>query len=130
MLFRSMISKGVQAALESHNSEVAMELTRNLTARYPREIYGWDVMARSMEFSESERNSAKTKLTSIDPNFFCYDPNPSSSFLRTFDQLTTSEKGELLSWWGLAPKRGANLSDIQAARTSESFLNRVASICG
>ena len=125
-----MMAKGVQAAVESQNSEVAMELTRNLTSKYPREIYGWDVMARSMGFSESERNLAKTKLTSIDPNFFCYDPNPSSSFLRKFDELTTSEKGELLSWWGLAPRRGADLSDIQAARTSEAFLNRAASICG
>lgn len=122
-------SKAVQSAIDSRNFEVAKDLTRQLTKRYPREIYGWDVVYRSSDFSQIERNNALAALRSIDPNIFCYESDPVLSLDDAFNRLSIDGQGELLGWWGLVPRSGASANLIRTAKLGEGYRERIRSIC-
>jgi O-antigen ligase len=124
-----LISKALNSAIASQNIELSKSLTEKLTQKYPQEIYGWDVKARSSIFEPMDRRFAAEKVKQIDPNLVCLEPNPSASFVERFGKLPIEEKGELLGWWGLVPRTGATEVDIRSAELSPSFTQRVSSIC-
>ena len=124
-----LISKTLNASVTQGNTELSKKLANKLVSEFPMEIYGWDVIARSQVFTETLRSQARRMMKQIDPNFFCFDQDPGSSFLMKYRQLDISARGELLSWWGLVPRSGATDMQVQGAENSEEFLSRVRSIC-
>jgi O-antigen ligase len=124
-----IISKTLSASITQGNTEIAKKIANKLVSEFPMEIYGWDVIARSPAFDETLRSEARSNIRKIDPNFFCYDHDPSSSFLMKYRELDISARGELLSWWGLVPRSSATTIQVEEAENSEEFLNRVRSLC-
>ena len=123
------VSKALDSAINSRNNELAKELAEKLTNSYPREIFGWDVKARSSLFTPDIRTAAIEKIQNIDPNIFCFSSDPQRAFLDEFDKLGLSSKGELLAWWGLLPRSGASQIEISEARNNPAFFDRVKALC-
>ena len=124
-----LISKALSSAIADQNSELARELADKLTSQFPREIFGWDVKARSSLYDEETRKIAIARIEEIEPNAFCFKVNPENTFMAAFGSLPLSAKAELLSWWGFVPRQGASVAQIESAQSSNSFQERVKSLC-
>jgi O-antigen ligase len=125
------LAKTLEGAISTGNNGEILRLARDLTQKYPREIFGWDVLRRSPSLSSNEVDLAIKKLEKIDPNIFCFSANPVAEFLRAFDLLTLKQQYELLGWWGFVERRSnASQVKLNLIRQSSDFQGFAASICG
>ena len=125
------LAKTLEAAVSTGNNEAILNLARELTRKYPREIFGWDVLRRSPSLSSSEISMATQQLRKIDPNIYCFSADPTFDFLRAFDSLPLAQRYELLGWWGFVEKRSkASQSTLSTIRQSSEFEEFASSICG
>jgi O-antigen ligase len=124
-------AKTLEAAIATGDNSEIINLARELTQNFPREIFGWDVIRRSPNLSASEIALATQKLQNIDPNIFCFSTNPTLGFLKAFDSLRLREKYELLGWWGFVDRRSSpSQSAFDSIRQSSKFNDFVSSLCG
>jgi hypothetical protein len=125
------VGKTLESALKTGDLNLIDNVSSFYVAKYPREIFAWDVRSRLSNLTNQQREFAVNQIKEIDPFQYCMSPDPTFLFSQDFDTLSDSQKSELLGWWGLSEK--FNLlatSEINLIRNSSAFLEHARSVCG
>jgi O-antigen ligase len=125
------VGKTLESALKTGDLTLIDNVSSFYVAKYPREIFAWDVRSRLTNLTNQQREFAVNKIKEIDPFQYCLSPEPTILFSEDFDALTDSQKSELLGWWGLSEKfKTMSASEINQIRNSPAFLEHARSVCG
>ena len=65
------LSNVISLAIENNYLDQAKTLNNILVSKYPRELYGWRIIANLSKYSDSEKKSARIKISDLDP----FNPN-------------------------------------------------------
>ena len=65
------LSNVISLAIQNNYLDQAKTLNNVLTKNYPRELYGWRIMATLSKYSDLERKMAVKRINELDP----FNPN-------------------------------------------------------
>jgi O-antigen ligase len=99
------IGKTIEIAISNNFLFQAKEMDKLLVSRYPREIYGWQVMRTLDSPSLAEVELASSKIGSLDPNYaLCLSSDPAQTIFNRLSKLNENQQIALTSYW---PDRSA-----------------------
>ena len=124
------LEKSVEVVSSKGNKELTYKLAKALTERFPRSLFGWQVLGANTNLQQ-ERDSALGNIKKIDPWLPCFDPNPGEKVSKWFYELPVDKQVELAKWWGIVDFNVKGPGEkIKQSWNQDQITKHLQTICG
>jgi hypothetical protein len=96
-----LLSQAIQSFGNAKDPAGAKQFAEEMIQRYPRNIYGWQILNMLENVPPSERNDAFRELRSLDPYNPCFSQDYVPLVLNWFNALSPKQQREVIGFWFL-----------------------------